>query len=133
MTGSASLCYACFHLLISIIQKESQRHSRVLCQAEQPAVKLAYNLKFCGLAPEALNTKDFIAALTAEIEPFETSAINEDVFSEHNTQKDVKQLYINFIDQIQAIEGDFLVEAEELGGLAKEAKETMDERAKDLD
>ena len=81
------------------------------------------------LAPDALNTKDLIAALTAEIEPYETSAITEAVFSKQNTQKDVKQQFINFIEQILTIEGDFLDKANELGGLSKEAKDTTDEWA----
>ena len=81
------------------------------------------------LAPDALNTKDLIAALTAEIEPFETSAITETVFSEHNTQKEVKQQFNNFIEQILAIEGDFLDEANKLEGLAKEARDITEERA----
>ena len=82
-----------------------------------------------ALAPATLDTKVIISTLSSVIEPFEPSAIDENVFSDHKSQKDVKQAYNIFIEHLQAVEIDFMMEAEELENAANEAKRVSEERA----
>ena len=93
-----------------------------------------------ALAPATVNTKAIISTLSSVIEPFEPSAIDETVFSEHSSQKDVKQMYNIFIEHLQAVEIDFMMEAEKLDDAANEARRVSEEwaflsisRARDLE
>ena len=82
-----------------------------------------------GVRPTPLNTKDQISNLTNEIEHFTRTGIDNGVFSEHASQKVIKESYNLFIEQIWQLEGDFLEEATDLEDPVQAAKDVVDKRA----